>query len=101
MSYPTVAIFFLLLVATAATAQNPIPRVGDTCPTSTYKSGDYCKTFKSSEDQVVIQKSGSDCPVGFFRSGKDYCKRLSSSDREALPRDDGGRCATSWHEAGA
>jgi hypothetical protein len=28
-----------------------IPRVGDSCPTGTYKSGDYCKPFKSTIDR--------------------------------------------------
>jgi hypothetical protein len=37
----------IVLVATiSATAQNPIPRQGNSCPTGTYKSGDYCITFK-------------------------------------------------------
>ena len=78
--------FILLMATVTALAQTPIPRVGNSCPTGTYKSGDYCKPFKSSEDQVIIQKSGSDCPTGFYKSGN-YCKRMSSSDREALPRE--------------
>jgi hypothetical protein len=78
----------LFIATTAATAQNPIPRVGD-----------YCKPFKSAEDQVIIEKSGKDCPVGFYKAG-DYCKRLSSSDREALPREDGGKCPTGWYKSG-
>jgi hypothetical protein len=89
----------LLIAATAATAQTPIPRVGDSCPTDTYKSGDYCKPFKSSEDKVIIEKSGSDCPTGFYKAGN-YCKRMSSSDREALPKEDSGRCATGWYKSG-
>jgi hypothetical protein len=80
LSYTT-----LLLTVTTALAQNPIPRQGSSCPTGTYKSGDYCKPFKSNSDQVIIEKSGSKCPTGFYKSGK-YCKRISSSDREALPR---------------
>ncbi len=76
---------FILLSAFTATAQNPIPRVGDKCPTGTYRSGDYCKPFKSSKDTVIIEKNGSKCPTGFYTSGS-YCKRISSSDREALPR---------------
>jgi hypothetical protein len=43
---------FILLSVFTATAQTPIPRVGDSCPTGTYKSGDYCKPFKSSDGQV-------------------------------------------------
>ena len=89
-----------LLLATTAHAQNPIPRQGNSCPTGTYKSGDYCKSFKSSEDKVIIQKSGSKCPTGFYTSGGDYCKRISSSDREALPREDGGKCPTWWRKSG-
>ena len=88
----------LFIAATTATAQNPIPRVGDSCPTGTYKSGDYCKPFKSSEDQVIIQKSGMDCPTGFYKAGN-YCKRLSGSDREALPREKGSKCPTGWRES--
>ena len=69
-------------------AQIPIPRVGDSCPTGTYKSGDYCKPFKTSStdsEQTIIQKQGSDCPTGYYKTG-DYCKQYSSgSDREAIP----------------
>ncbi len=64
-----------------------------------YESGDYCKPFKSSEDKVIIQKSGNDCPPGVCSSGN-YCKRPSRSDREALPREDGGKCPTGWRKSG-
>jgi hypothetical protein len=80
-------------------AQNPIRRQGDSCPTGTYKSGDYCKPFKSKSDQVIIEKSGNDCPTGFYSSGS-YCKRKSNLDREALPREDGGKCPTGWYKSG-
>jgi hypothetical protein len=89
----------LFLPATAALAQTPIPRQGDSCPTGTYRSGDYCKPFKSSEEEKIIVKSGKDCPTGFYSSG-DYCKRLSSSDREAIPREEDGRCPTGWYKSG-
>ena len=39
----------VLLISTTTTAQTPVPRQGNSCPTGTYKSGDYCKPFKSSE----------------------------------------------------
>jgi hypothetical protein len=90
--FQIIVLSLLLTLPIMALAQNPIPRQGNSCPTGTYKSGDYCKPFKSSEDQVIIQKSGKDCPTGFYKAGN-YCKRLSSSDREALPRESGGRCA--------
>jgi len=81
-------LYFILLSATTAFAQTPIPRVGDSCPTGTYSSGDYCKPIKSStgDTQAIIVKSGSKCPTGFYSSGGSYCKRLASSDREAIPR---------------
>ena len=89
-----------VLLATTALAQNPIPRQGNSCPTGTYKSGDYCKPFKSSEDQVIIEKSGKDCPTGFYNSGN-YCKQYSSeSDKEAVPRDKGSDCPGGWYKSG-
>jgi hypothetical protein len=88
----------IFLVATTASAQNPIPRQGNSCPTGTYKSGDYCKPFKSNSDQVIIEKSGSKCPTGFYSSGS-HCKRISSSDREALPRESGKKCPTGWRKS--
>jgi hypothetical protein len=91
---------FIFLVATIATGQNPIPRQGNSCPTGTYKSGDFCKPFKSSSEEVIIQKSGSKCPTGYYKSGGEYCKRISSSDREALPRENGGKCPTGWRKSG-
>ena len=89
----------ILLLAVSALAQTPIPRVGDSCPAGTYKSGDYCKPFKSSEDETIIQKSGNDCPRGFYSSGE-YCKRISSSDREALPKASDKKCPTGWRKSG-
>jgi hypothetical protein len=59
----------IFLVATTAIALTPIPRVGNSYPTGTYKSGDYCKPFKSNSDQVIIEKSGSKCPLGFINPG--------------------------------
>jgi hypothetical protein len=83
----------------AAAAQTTTPCQGSSCPTGTYKSGDYCKPFKSNSDQVIIGKSGRKCPTGFYKSGS-YCKRMSSSDKEALPRESGGKCPTGWYKSG-
>jgi len=88
-----------LTMAVSATAQTPTPRVDDSCPTGTYKSGDYCKPFKSAEDEVIIEKSGKDCPGGFYKSGN-YCKRMANSTREALPRESGKDCPTGWRKSG-
>lgn len=91
-----------LLVATAAIAQDPIPRVGDKCPTGTYRSGYYCKPYPSTtrEDQTIITKSGKDCPTGFYSSGK-YCKQYpSQSGKEAIPSQQGESCPGGWYKSG-
>ena len=75
--------WFTFIFYTVSLAQTPIPRQGDSCPTGTYKSGDYCKPFKSSENQVIIQKRGSDCPTGFYKSGK-YCTPFKSSGDQVI-----------------
>jgi hypothetical protein len=97
--YRYLSCLIFLVATTSATAQNPIPRAGNSCPTGTYKSGDYCKPYKSKSDQVIIEKSGSKCPTAFYKSGN-YCKRISSSDKEALPREGGGKCPTGWYKSG-
>jgi len=90
----------IFLIAVSATAQTPIPRVGDSCPTGTYRSGDYCKPIKSSsgDSQTIITKNGSKCPTGFYSSGS-YCRNFFGSDREAIPRKDGGKCPTGCKSA--
>ena len=88
------------LMTASSLAQTPIPRQGDSCPSGTYKSADYCKPFKFSEDQAIIQKSDKDCPNGFYKSGN-YCKQYSSeSDKEAIPRDKGSDCPGGWYKSG-
>jgi hypothetical protein len=93
---------FILLSATIATAQTPIPRVDDKCPIGTYRSSDYCKPFASAADKgaTFIQKVGDDCPTGFYTSGGSYCKRIASSDREAIPREHGSKCPSGWYKSG-
>ena len=92
----------IMLIALSTTAQTPIPRVGESCPTGTYRSGDYCKPFASTVEKgvTIIQKSGDDCPTGFYTSGGLYCKRIVSSDKEAIPREEGGKCPTGWYKSG-
>jgi hypothetical protein len=62
-----------LLLATTAMAQNPVPRVGDACPTGTYRSGDYCKQYPSqSGKEAIVREAGASCPAGWYKSGE-YC----------------------------
>jgi hypothetical protein len=91
----------VLVTSGLTTAQTPIPRVGDSCPTGTYRSGDYCKPFKSSsaDGQNIIEKSGKQCPTGYYSSG-DYCKQYPSrTDKEAIPRE-GKDCPGGWYKSG-
>ena len=93
--------FILVTAATTTLAQTPIPRVGDSCPSGTYKSGDYCKPFKSSsaDGQTIIEKSGKQCPTGYYSSGN-YCKQYSSeSEKEAIPRER-QNCPSGWYKSG-
>jgi hypothetical protein len=49
---------------------------------------------------VIIQKSGSNCPTGYYSSGN-YCKQYSSdSDKQAIPRDKGSDCPGGWYKSG-
>ena len=88
----------LALLTSIALAQTPTPRQGDSCPTSTYRSGEYCIPLNSTEDDKIIVKNGNDCPTGFYSAG-DYCKQLSGSNREAIPREV-DRCPTGWYRSG-
>jgi hypothetical protein len=55
--YRYLSCLIVLVATTTALAQNPILRQDNSCPTGTYKSGDYCKPYKSNSDQVIIEKS--------------------------------------------
>ena len=63
---------FILLIAVTATAQNPLPRQGNSCPTGTYKSRDYCKRISSSDREALPGEKGVSCPTGWQKSGG-YC----------------------------
>jgi hypothetical protein len=89
----------LLTLSLIASAQNPVPKVGNSCPGGTYRSGDYCMPNKSNPDQVIIEKSGKHCPAGFYVSG-DYCKRRKDSDAETIPRNPGENCPGGWRQSG-
>ena len=92
----------IVIAASTATAQTPIPKAGDRCPVGTYPSGDYCKpSSRSIEDgETFITKSGSKCPIGYYSSAGSYCKRFKSSDREVIPRVEGGKCPRGWNTSG-
>ena len=53
--FQIIVLSLLLTIPSMALAQNPIPRQEGSCPIGTYKFGDYCKSFKSSADQAVVE----------------------------------------------
>jgi len=56
----------LLLTTSTATAQTPIPRVGD-----------YCKQHSSDSGKEAIPREGKDCPGNWYKSGE-YCVKHDS-----------------------
>ena len=92
------------LFSCSVIANDVIPKVGDSCPTGSYSSGDYCKSFKSSAEsgtRVVGNPSGGKCPTGWYRSG-DYCKAYSSrSASEEVIERAGDDCPRGWYKSGA
>jgi hypothetical protein len=56
-----IATLWLLTTTTTAQAQTPIPRQGDSCPTGTYRSGDYCKRISGSDREAIPRKGGEYC----------------------------------------
>jgi hypothetical protein len=89
----------LVITTSTVFAQTPIPIQGSSCPTGTYKSGDYCIPFKLTSEKSIIEKSGDHCPTGYYKSG-DYCKQFSGSDQRAMPGESSGKCPTGWYRSG-
>ena len=58
-------------------AQNPIPKVGDRCPTGLYTSGNCCKAYDGSDKEVITREEDAKCPVGWYTSGW-YCVNYGS-----------------------
>lgn len=93
-----------LSLSNNALSHDVVPKVGDSCPTGTYSSGDYCKTFGSAEKrgiQVITNPSGGKCPTGWYRSG-DYCKAYSkrAADEEVIEKV-GDDCPTGMYSSGS
>ncbi len=93
----------LAVAASPVIANDVIPRVGDDCPTGTYRSGDYCKSFSSTSERgkrIVGNPSGGRCPTGWYRSG-DYCKAYGErAARETVVEKVGDRCPTGMYQSG-
>ena len=90
----------LMLLSVAAIAQTPIPIQGDSCPTGTFKSKEYCipKAKSAESDENIIPKQGKHCPTGFYSSGS-YCKKFSGSGKEAIPMEISRICPNGWYKS--
>jgi hypothetical protein len=89
-----------LFLSFSATAQTPIPRVGNSCPAGSYTSGDFCKPMEHAPEHQAIVKHGSDCPTGYRSSGSSYCKRLSNSDSDVVHRPPKTPCPRGTYRSG-
>ena len=83
-------LYFTLLLPLTTTAQTPIARIGDSCPTGTYKSADYCKRISSSDREALPRGSGLD------HTGKEGVSPLSG---QALKIRAGCRIWSGWIKA--
>ena len=84
---------FITLIPAIAVAQ-PIPKVGNDCPTGYMIRGSYCEPYSSSYSGV-IGRSGEDCPSGYNRQGG-YCVPYGSSSHNAIQRQ-GDDCPSGYN----
>ena len=74
---------FITLIPAIAAAQ-PIPKVGNDCPTGYLSRNGYCEPYSSSYSGA-IGRSGEDCPSGYNRQGG-YCVPYGSSSHNTIQR---------------
>ncbi len=84
---------FFTLIPAIAIAQ-PIPKVGNDCPTGYLSRNGYCEPY-SSNYSGAIGRSGEDCPSGYNRQGG-YCVPYGSSSHNAIQRQ-GDDCPSGYN----
>ncbi|QFU76771.1 hypothetical protein EY643_14535 [Halioglobus maricola] len=91
------------LLFSAYTHADVFPKVDGDCPTGSYSSGDYCKTFSSTDKRgikIVANTSGGRCPTGWYKSGG-YCKAYGAkAAEEEVIEKVGDRCPTGMYTSG-
>ena len=97
-----ILIITCLLFVTSAYA-DVLQKVDGDCPTGSYSSGDYCKTFSSNDkrgDKTVANTSGGRCPTGWYKSG-DYCKAYGkrAAEEDGIERV-GDKCPRGTYKSG-
>jgi len=94
-------IIFIVIMALSLAAQaSTTPKVGDTCPTGMYPSGDYCKSYSSRGDtQTVANPAGGRCAVGWYKTGG-YCRAYKSHSSDQVVEKIGEKCPIGFYSSG-
>ena len=50
-----------------------IQKIGSQCPIGYFTTGGFCKPYKNNRRKALINKDRNICPVGYFSSAKFYC----------------------------
>jgi len=80
-----------------AESRTAMPRVGKSCPSGYYKSGEYC-VQGSDRARTAIERAGKSCPSGYYRSGE-YCMAGSERAKPAITRQ-GSSCPSGYYRSG-
>ena len=67
--------YFFIFFSNSALANEIqiIQKIGSQCPIGFYTSGGFCKSYKNNKRKAILNKNKGRCPSGFFSSGKYYC----------------------------
>jgi hypothetical protein len=80
-----------------AESGDAMPRVGKSCPSGYFKSGEYC-VQGSDRAKPAIERAGKSCPSGYYRSGE-YCMAGSERAKAAITRQ-GSSCPRGYYRSG-
>ena len=86
-----------LIGTVSAESGTAMPRVGKSCPSGYFKSGEYC-VQGSDGAKPAIERAGRSCPTGYYRSGE-YCMAGSERAKPANPRQ-GSSCPRGYYRSG-
>ena len=81
----------------SAESGTAMPRVGSSCPSGYFKSGEYC-VQGSDRAKPAIERAGKSCPSGYYRSGE-YCMAGSERAKPAITRQ-GASCPRGSYRSG-
>ena len=64
------------VMGTTANANQIIEKIGNTCPSNFYGSGNFCKAINSNVKHTIPNPTGGGCPGNYHHSGRYYCKSV-------------------------